>query len=269
MTQPLKDRIALVSGGSRGIGAGIARCLARDGADVAIVYKRNASAAEAVAAEVRACGRRALTIAADLRDAAACAGAAATALEHFGVVDLLVHNAGTSTKGYSAVDTPDAEYDDALRIHCMAAIWLARTLVPGMRARPRGDVCIVTSSIPHGGSPGVAPYAMAKAAAEAFAHTLAHEERQHNIRVNVIRPGFTETEMGMRLSNAVSGSRDMRQWDEHAPFGRVEQPEDIGNAVAWLASAGGAYITNQIICVDGGQATIGGATDLMGSRQVR
>lgn len=266
---PLQDRIAVVSGGSRGIGAGIARCLARDGADVAIVYRRDAAAAESVAAEVRAHGRQALTIAADLRDPEACRQAAESALEYFGYVDLLVHNAGTSTKGYSAVDTPDAEYDDALRIHCMAGIWLARALVPRMRARPRGDVCIVTSSIPYGGSPGVAPYTMAKAAAEAFAQALAHEERQHGIRVNVIRPGFTETEMGKRLSRAVSGSADMRQWDEHAPFGRVEQPEDIGNAVAWLASAGGAYITNQILCVDGGQATIGGATDRMGSRQVR
>ena len=267
--QSLSGRIALVSGGSRGIGAGIVRCLARAGADVAIVYRRDAAAAEAVAAEVRALGRRSLSIAADLRDSDACAHAAAAALEHFGYIDLLVHNAGTSTKGFSAVDTSAAEYDDAMRIHCLAAIWLAQALVPQMRTRPRGDVTIITSSIPHGGAPGVAPYSMAKAAAESFAQTLAHEERQHGIRVNVIRPGYTETDMGRRLSRAVSGSEDMRQWDTHAPFGRVEQPEDVGNAVAWLASTGGSYVTNQILCVDGGQATIGGATDLMGSRLVK
>ena len=268
--QSLSGRVALVSGGSRGIGAGIVRCLARDGADVAIVYRRDAEAAEAVAEEVRRLGRRALTVAADLRDGEACAQAAAAALERFGYVGLLVHNAGTSTKGFSAIETGDAEYDDALRIHCMAAIRLARALVPGMRARPRGDVIIVTSAIPFGGGgPGVAPYTLAKAAAEAFAHSLAHEERQHGIRVNVIRPGFTETEMGRRLSRSVTGSADLRQWDALAPFGRVEQPEDIGNAVAWLASAGGAYVTNQVICVDGGQATIGGVTDHIGSRLVR
>lgn len=258
-------RVALVTGGGRGIGSGISRCLARDGFDLAIVYRRDAQSAEHIAAEARALGRRALSIRADLRDERACASAALQALGHFGRVDVLVHNAGTSTRGFSAVATGSDEYDDAMRIHCLGAVWLARHLVPPMRERGRGDVVIVTSSIRHGGSPGIAPYAMAKAAAEAFAHTLAHEERAHGIRVNVLRPGFTETDMGRRLSKAASGDADMRQWDPLAPFGRVEQPDDIGNAVAFLVSERAAYITNQVICVDGGQATIGGAVDSMPS----
>jgi NAD(P)-dependent dehydrogenase (short-subunit alcohol dehydrogenase family) len=258
-------RVALVTGGGRGIGSGISRCLAREGFDLAIVYHRDTDSAEKIADEARALGRRALLIQADLRDEQSCENAARQALEHFGHVDVLVHNAGTSTKGFSAVMTTSAEYDDAMRIHCMGAVWLARHLVPPMRERGRGDVVIVTSSIKFGGSPGIAPYAMAKTAAEAFAHTLAHEEREHGIRVNVIRPGFTETEMGRRLSKGVSGDADMRKWDEYAPFGRVEQPEDIGNAVAFLVSDNAFYITNQVLCVDGGQATIGGAIDHMGS----
>lgn len=265
MSTANNGRVALVTGGGRGIGSGITRCLARDGFDLAIVYRRDGDSAEKIAAEARARGRRALPIQADLRDEQSCESAARQALEHFGHIDVLVHNAGTSTKGFSAVATSSAEYDDAMRIHCMGAVWLARVLVPPMRARGRGDVVIVTSSISHGGSPGIAPYAVAKAAAEAFAHTLAHEERGHGIRVNVIRPGFTETEMGRRLSKGVSGDADMRKWDEYAPFGRVEQPEDIGNAVAFLVSERAFYITNQVICVDGGQATIGGAIDRMPS----
>jgi 3-oxoacyl-[acyl-carrier protein] reductase len=260
----LEGRVALVTGGGRGIGAGISRCLARDGADVVLLYRRDAEAANATTKALHALGRRALAIACDVRDRAQCEEAAAAAVASFGPVDLLVHNAGTATKGLSAVETTPEEYADAMNIHCLAAVWLARALVPQMRARPRGDVVLVTSSIPHGGTPGIAPYAMAKAAAEAFAHTLAHEERGNNIRVNIVRPGFTETDMGRRLSKAVTGDPDMRQWDRHAPFGRVGLPEDIGNAIAFLASEGAAYITNQILCVDGGQATIGGATDVMG-----
>lgn len=261
----LSGRVALVTGGGRGIGSGISRCLARDGADIAIIYRRDLAAAEGTAAAVRALGRRCELIAADLRDPDQCHAAAEQALAAFGHVDILVHNAGTSTKGHAAVETAMDEYDDAMRIHCFGAVWLAGALVPQMRLRPGGDVIIVTSSIRYGGSPGVAPYAMGKAAAEAFAHSLAHEERPHNIRVNVVRPGFTDTDMGRRVSKAVSGTTDMSQWNEQAPFGRVEQPEDIGNVVAFLVSEGGGYITNQVLCVDGGQATVGGAVDVMGS----
>jgi len=261
----LSGRVALVTGGGRGIGAGISRCLAREGADVAIIYRRDRTAAQQTANAVRECGRRAEIFAADVRDPEECRRAADEALGAFGYVDVLVHNAGTGSKGFSAVSTTPEEYDDALRVHCLGAVWLAQALVPQMRDRGRGDVILITSSIRAGGSPGIAPYAMGKAAAEAFAQSLAHEERRHNIRVNVIRPGFTDTEMGRRLSRAVSGSADMGQWDAHAPFGRVERPEDIGNAVAFLVSERGAYITNQILCVDGGQATIGGAVDVMGS----
>lgn len=265
MAEQERRRVALVTGGGRGIGSGISRCLARDGFDLVIVYRRDSASAESVAEEARGLGSRVLLVQADLRDEQACEQAARQALDAFGGIDVLVHNAGTSTRGFSAVTTSSEEYDDAMRIHCMGAVWLARHLVPAMRERGRGDVVLVTSSIEYGGSPGIAPYAMAKASAEAFAHTLAHEERQHGIRVNVIRPGFTETEMGRRLSKGMSGDADMRKWDQHAPFGRVEQPEDIGNAVAFLVSEGGFYITNQVICVDGGQATIGGAVDKMAS----
>lgn len=262
MVAALSGRRALVTGG-RGIGAGIAKCLARDGADVAIIYKRDREAAEQTAAAITARGQRAVSIQADLRQREQCLRAAAQASEALGVIDLLVTNAGVATRGDLVTETHEAEFADAFAIHCLAAVWLAQAIVPKMRSLPRGDVVVVTSSIPAGGGPRIGPYHMAKAAAEAFVHSLAHEERVNNIRVNGIRPGFTETEMGRRLAHALSGSSDLRAWDASAPFGRLEQPEDIGNLVAFLCSEHGGYITNQILCVDGGQATIGGAPDAM------
>lgn len=257
LQRPLDGRTALVTG-ARGIAAGIARCLARHGADVAVIYRADAGAAQETVGEVEACGVRGLAIQADLREREACQ-VAADAAATFGPVDILVHCAGTATRGRTAAETSAEDFADAMAIHCYAGAWLAQALVPAMRERERGDVVFISSSIPHGGGPFIAPYHMAKAAAEAFAHSLAHEERQHGIRVNVVRPGFTETEMGRRLAKGMTGSADLRRWDEHAPFGRVERPEDLGNMVAFLCSPGGAYVTNQIIAVDGGQATIGGA----------
>ncbi|MGE0742500.1 MAG: SDR family NAD(P)-dependent oxidoreductase [Hyphomonadaceae bacterium] len=264
---PLAGRCALVTGG-RGIGAGIAACLARDGADVAIVFRQDRAAAEATAAVVEGFERRAVLVQADLRERAQCTRAAQEAADALGRIDILVANAGSATRGDLVVDTREAEFADAFAVHCLAAVWLSQALVPAMRDRGRGDVCVVTSAIPVGGGPRIGPYHMAKAAAEAFVHTLAHEERVHGIRVNAIRPGFTETDMGRRLTKAMTGAADLRAWDAAAPFGRVEQPEDIGNMIAFLCSDHGAYVTNQIICVDGGQATIGGAPDAM-ARSVR
>jgi NAD(P)-dependent dehydrogenase (short-subunit alcohol dehydrogenase family) len=97
-----------------------------------------------------------------------------------------------------------------------------------------------------------APYNMGKAALEALAKTLAKEERQHNIRVNVVAPGLVETEMGRRLARATRGVQDIRELDATSPFGFVCQPDDIGNAVVFLCSEAGRYITNDVLYVDGG-----------------
>lgn len=255
----------MVTGG-RGIGAGIAACLARDGADVAIVFRKDRAAAEATAGAVRSHGRRAAVVQADLRRREHCFNAAKQARQAFGFIDILVANAGTATSGALVCEASEEEFAEAFAVHCMAAAWLAQALVPDMRERGRGDVCVVTSAIPSGGAPRIGPYHMAKAAAEALVHALAHEERAHGVRVNAVRPGFTETEMARRLADAMTGSNDLRAWDADAPFGRIERPEDIGNVIAFLCSEGGGYITNQVICVDGGQATIGGAPAAMAKR---
>jgi 3-oxoacyl-[acyl-carrier protein] reductase len=254
--KPLSGRTALVTGGSRGIGAGVARCLARDGADIAIVYRRDTTAAEAVAQQLRTHGRAAVAVRADIGDPGACTRAAETASDALGRIDILVHCAGRATRGQLVADTPADEFATAYAEHCLGAAYLAAALLPGMRVARRADIVLITSAIPAGGRPRIAPYAMAKAAAEALARTLAHEEREHGVRVNVVRPGFTATEMGRRLLLAAAGHDDFATVAPSLPFGQVGTPDDIGELVAFLVSERAARITNQVVEVDGGQSSI-------------
>ena len=253
---PLSGRRALITGGSRGIGAGVAQCLARDGADVGIVYRRDDAAAEATVQRLRTHGGTAIALRADVGDPRACAKAAEAALGMLGRIDILVHCAGRATHGYLVADTPAGEFATAYAEHCLGAAYLAAALLPGMRSRKRSDIVLVTSAIPPGGRARIGSYAMAKAAAEALARTLAHEEREHGVRVNVVRPGFTETEMGRRLLIAATGHDDFSAVAPSLPFGRPGSPGDIGEIIAFLVSDRAARITNQILEVDGGQSSI-------------
>lgn len=249
----LTGRIALVTGGGRGIGAGISLCLARAGADVAINYRRDEETARHTAAEIRALGRRAELYQADVSDWAACEAMVQAVLRDFGYVDILVNNAGIASRGNSVVDTDPAEMERVVRTHAFSSFYMSKLIVPQMRSRPRGDVIFISSSATRGMDANGAPYNMGKAAIEALAQTLAKEERDHNIRVNVVAPGLVETEMGRRLARATRGVQDIHELDPAMPFGFVCQPEDVGNAVVFFCSEAARYITNQILYVDGGR----------------
>jgi len=248
----LSGRIALVTGGGRGIGAGISLCLARAGADVAINYRRDEEAARRTAEEIRALGRRVELYQADVSDWTACEAMARAVLSDFGYVDILVNNAGIASRGNSVADTDPAEMERVVRTHAFSSFYMSKLLVPQMRSRPRGDVIFISSTATRSMNANGAPYNMGKAAMEALAQTLAKEERDYNIRVNVVAPGLVETEMGRRLARATRGVQDIHELDPAMPFGFVCQPEDIGNAVAFLCSDAARYITNQILYVDGG-----------------
>ncbi|MGD9934651.1 MAG: SDR family NAD(P)-dependent oxidoreductase, partial [Dehalococcoidia bacterium] len=149
-------------------------------------------------------------------------------------------------------EMPDSDLQRLLNVHVFGPLHLSRLLVPGMRDLARGDVIMVSSLATQGYGPRMGVYAIAKAGMEAMAYTLAKEERQYGIRVNVVSPGLVETDMGKLLVSFARGVEDIRSLDSASPFGFVCQPEDIANAIVFLCSDEGRYITNQRLTVNGG-----------------
>lgn len=252
MTEQLHGRVALVTGGSRGIGRAIAVALAEDGADVAINYRRDEDAAHEAVSAVTALGRTARAYQASVDHLDEDERMVEAILGDFGAIDILVNNAGLASRGHNVVDTDPAELERVMRTHALAAHHLCKLVLPGMRTRARGDIVMISSVATLHQAAGGAPYNMAKAAMEALAMTLAKEERPHGIHVNVVAPGLVETEMGRRLMKAMAGVTDMRTLDASMPFGRVCQPEDVANVVRFLVSGRAGYLTGEKINVHGG-----------------
>lgn len=251
MESNLAGRVALVTGGGRGIGRAISLGLAADGADIAVNYRRDAEAAAVTVRDVEALGRRAVAYPAAVDSLEDVERMAAAVQADFGHVDILVNNAGVASRGNDVSTTDPQEVERLLATHAVGPHHLCRLLVPAMREQPRGDVVFISSVATDRHAANGGPYNMAKAAMEALASTLAKEERAHGIHVNVVAPGLVETEMGRRLVGAV-GVTDMRSLDPSMPFGRVCQPEDVADVVRFLVSDGAAYLTDQRIQVHGG-----------------
>jgi NAD(P)-dependent dehydrogenase (short-subunit alcohol dehydrogenase family) len=251
----LEGRTALVTGGSRGIGRAICLRLANDGADVAVNFASNGDAANEVAEEIRALGRRAEVYQADVSDREAVDAMAERATSDFGQIDILVNNAGI---GSSAVDRPtitgatQEQWELLLGANLWGPIHMCRAFVPHMRAAERSDVIVISSVASQNMGARMGLYSIGKVGAEALAHTLAKEEREHGMRVNIVAPGLVDTDMGRKLISLLPGPDDMRERDETSPFGFVCTPADIAATVAFLVSEDGRYITNQRIYVNGG-----------------
>jgi len=248
----LEGRVALVTGGSRGIGRGIALGLAEDGADVAINYRRDEESAQATVADIEKLGRKAMACQASIDDIDADQRMVDDVLSAFGHVDILVNNAGIASRGGSVVKTDPDELIRVVGTHAIGAHHLCRMLVPQMRERERSDIVMISSMATMTYGAGGAPYNMAKAALEALAFTLAKEERKHGIHVNVVAPGLTDTEMGRRLVKGAMGVEDIRTLDAAMPFGRVCTPEDVADVVRFVVSDAAFYVTGQRIYVEGG-----------------
>ncbi len=251
----LDGRVALVTGGVRGIGRGISELLAAEGAAVAVNYRRDREAADETVASIVAAGGQARAYAASVEDPEADAAMVDAVLADFGYVDLLVCNAGIASRGLPVADTDPAEMQRVVATHAFGPHHLCRLVLPSMRTRPRGDIVMISSVATSHMAANGAPYNMGKAAMEALAYTLAKEERPHGIHVNVVAPGLVETDMGVRLARAMTGQRemqDLRALDAVSPFGRVCQPIDVARVVLWLCSEGAGYVTGQRIECDGG-----------------
>ncbi len=251
----LSGRTALVTGGSRGIGRAICLRLAEDGADVAVNYRGNQQDAENVVASIRAMGRRAEAYQADVSDPVACDIMVQRLVADFPGLDILVNNAGIGSSGIGRPTITEATPEQVSLLvgaNLLGPIHLCRNLVPHMRKADRSDIIMISSVATQTMSARMGVYSITKAGLEALAHTLAKEEREHGMRVNIVAPGLVETDMGRNLIRQLPGPDDMRERDAMSPFGFVCQPEDIANAVAFLVSEQGRYITNQRLTVNGG-----------------
>jgi NAD(P)-dependent dehydrogenase (short-subunit alcohol dehydrogenase family) len=251
MSAPLHGRVALVTGGGRGIGRAIALALAADGANIAVNYRRDADAASQTVTEIEAMGRRAQAYAASIDSVAADRAMVEAAVNDFGFVDILVNNAGIASRGKSVLRTEPDELEDVIRTHAFGPHHLSQAVLPSMRERERGDIVMISSVATLHMRAGGAPYNMGKAALEALALTLAKEELRHNVRVNIVAPGLVDTTMGEKLMKATAGVDALRVLDEAMPFGHVCSPADVANVVRWLVGTGNTYVTGQKINVDG------------------
>ncbi|MFC1977619.1 SDR family NAD(P)-dependent oxidoreductase [Chloroflexota bacterium] len=248
----MEGRVALITGGSRGIGKAISLALAEAGADIAIVYRRDEAAARSTMEEVGALSGRGVMFQADVTDFDNVKKVVDETTKTLGKVDILVNNAGIASRGNSVLDTDVNELHRVISTHVFGSFHFTQAVLPNMRQQPRGDIIFISSVATETLSANGGPYNMAKAAIEALASTLAKEERPNGIRVNVVRPGLVETDMGRRLAKATRGVQDIRELYPSSPFGRVGQPSDIGNTVAFLVSEKGAYITGATLKVSGG-----------------
>lgn len=254
MPLPVADRsqrVALVTGGGRGIGRACALALAADGCDVAVNYRRDAESAAQCVARIEGMGRRAIAYRASVDSAEQDEDLVEAVLRDFAAVDVLVHAAGIASRGNPVVGTDPEELERVIRVHAVSAHHLCRLLVPQMRERPRADVVFISSIATRVPVVNGAPYNMAKAALEALALTLAKEERPHGIHVNVVAPSLVVTDMGRRLVKAI-GIEEISSLDARYPFGRVCRPEDVAGVVVFLCSEAAGYVSGQVLTVDGG-----------------
>ncbi|MCW2578516.1 MAG: oxidoreductase [Blastococcus sp.] len=256
MSKPANSgrRVALVTGASRGIGAAIAVRLAADGFDVAVNFRKGEEAAAAVVAAVEEAGARGVAYRADVSSYEEDADMVERVVADFGRLDALVCNAGIASRGNSVADTDPAEPARLLGVHAIGAHHLASLALPHLRRHDRSDVVMVSSTAAAKAAPGGAPYMMAKVALEALARTLALEEGGNGVRVNIVAPGLTVTDMGNRLARAVTGAPGAADLDAATPFGRVTRPEDVAAVVAFFLSVDASMVTGQRIEVTSGTA---------------
>lgn len=247
----LAGRTALVTGASRGIGRGIAIAIARAGANVAVNYTRDEAAAAGTVAAIAALGCKAKAYQASVTDEDACAAMVASVEADLGPISILINNAGIASRGRTVADTDAAEVEKLLAVHAVGAHRLSRLALPQLRQHDRSDVIIISSVATLGHAANGAPYNMAKAAGEALALTLAKEEMKNGVRVNIVAPSLTVSDMGEKLSRAITGQDDIHHLDAKFPFGRVPTPDDVAAAVLWFVSDANPYCSGQKLNIDG------------------
>jgi len=242
----LEGKIALVTGGSRGIGRAIALELARRGADVAVNYAHHAEAARQVVAEIEALGRRAVALPADVGDSDQAVALVNAVLDAFGRLDILVNNAGI-VRDNLLLRMQESDWDEVLRINLKGAFNTSKAAVRQMVRQHFGRIINISSVSGLMGQVGQANYAASKAGLIGLTKSMARELAARNITVNVVAPGFIPTDINAAMDEALR-----ERLRTLIPLGRFGTAEDVAGAVAFLASEEAAYITGVVLPVDGG-----------------
>ncbi|HEY5861754.1 MAG TPA: 3-oxoacyl-ACP reductase FabG [Casimicrobiaceae bacterium] len=245
MSEPLTGRIALVTGATRGIGRAIAQRLAQDGATVVGTATTDEGAA-AISAMLAEAGNPGTGMRLDVTDATATEAVVKDIEARFGAIVILVNNAGV-TRDNLLLRMKDEEWDAIMATNLTPVYRLSKAVMRGMMKARHGRIVNIGSVVGSSGNPGQANYAAAKAALIGFTKSLAQEVGSRNITVNCVAPGFIDTDMTKALPDAAREALLGR-----IPLGRLGSPEDIANAVAYLAGPGGAYVTGTTLHVNGG-----------------
>jgi 3-oxoacyl-(acyl-carrier-protein) reductase len=233
-----------VTGASRGIGRAIAERLAAGGATVLCVAR--GTNAEATAAAITASGGRAEAVAADVTDAAAVDGLIKTVIEKHGKLDIVINNAGI-TRDQLMLRMKRADWDEVIATNLTAAFTLCQAAIKPMIRQRSGRIVAISSVVGQMGNAGQANYAASKAGLIGFCKALAREVASRNVTVNVVAPGFVETDMTKAIADATKA-----EWASQIPLGRIGAPAEIAAAVAFLASDEASYITGHVLAVNGG-----------------
>jgi len=242
----LDGKVALVTGGGRGIGRGIVLEFARAGANVAINYRRDRDAADATAREVESLGRSARVVQADVGDREAVDRMVAEVRSAFGRIDIGVANSGVASRVSVVHELDPGEWRRVMATDLDGAFHTARAVLPAL-LETRGVLLFISSVGADAAAAGGAPYHVAKAGVNTLMRVIAKEVAGAGVRVNCIAPGLVRSDMGERLIRFVGEGIT-----QTIPLGRVGEPSDIGKAALYLASDDASWVTGQILRVDGG-----------------
>lgn len=242
----LVGKVALVTGGSRGIGRAVALKLAENGADVAINYAGNTAAAEEVKAAIEKLGRKALLVQGSVADTDGVQAIVNQVVKELGRLDILINNAGITRDGL-LMRMKEADWDAVLETNLKGVFNCSKAVMRTMMKQKSGRIVNMASVVGEMGNAGQANYAAAKAGVIGFTKSLAKEVASRGITVNAVAPGFIATDMTKVLTDDQKA-----EMAKTIPLGRAGQPEDVANAVLFLVSDEAAYITGQVLNVDGG-----------------
>ncbi len=243
----LDGKIALITGSSRGIGRGIALELAREGARIAVNYRRDVAAADATVRAIEQLGSGASAFQADVSEWAAVQRMVEQVIERFGRIDIVVANSGIAARVAPLWDLDVDHWHKVINVNLHGVFYTCRATVGHLVQRRSGTVILISSIGADTCGPMGAPYYVAKAGVNALTKSLAKECAPTGVRVNCIAPGLIATDMGERMIKFYGDALF-----SGIPLGRVGQPEDIGKAAAYLASDDASFVTGKILRVDGG-----------------